>query len=86
MATPVSAVPLSGHVGNLTPEHEVALGEFRKLLLPTQVEMDEFTLLRFLRARKFDVVLANEMFQACEKWRFEKKVDSILLYVTDVFS
>lgn len=40
--------------------------------------LDDSTLLRFLRARKFDVALAKEMFTACEKWRKEYDTDTIL--------
>lgn len=40
--------------------------------------LDDSTLLRFLRARKFDVALAKEMYEACEKWRKEYGTDTIL--------
>jgi len=39
--------------------------------------MDDALLLRFLRARKFDVVKAKAMLLDAEKWRKEKKVDEI---------
>ena len=39
---------------------------------------DDATLLRFLRARKFDLAKAKEMFIACEKWRKEFGVDDIV--------
>ena len=39
---------------------------------------DEHTLLRFLRARKFDVAKAKEMFIASEKWRREFEVDNLV--------
>lgn len=38
---------------------------------------DDATLLRFLRARKFDVAKAKEMIIACENWRKEFGVDGI---------
>ena len=38
---------------------------------------DDSTLLRFLRARKFDVAASKTMYENCEKWRKEFGVDSI---------
>ena len=38
---------------------------------------DDLFLLRFLRARKFDLVKTMEMFKKFLKWRIEKKVDEI---------
>jgi hypothetical protein len=40
--------------------------------------LDTLTLLRFLRARKFDVAAAKTMFVDTEKWRKETKLDEIL--------
>ncbi|KAF5363520.1 hypothetical protein D9756_000979 [Leucocoprinus leucothites] len=40
--------------------------------------MDDATLLRFLRARKFDVVKAKEMLLNCEQWRKDFGVDEIV--------
>ncbi|KAL2135184.1 hypothetical protein VTI74DRAFT_9501 [Chaetomium olivicolor] len=37
--------------------------------------LDTLTLLRFLRARKFNVELSKQMFIDCEKWREETKLD-----------
>ncbi|KAG6885776.1 hypothetical protein C0993_009881 [Termitomyces sp. T159_Od127] len=39
---------------------------------------DDALLLRFLRARKFDVAKAKEMFLAAEQWRQENGVDTII--------
>jgi len=70
-----------GRVGNLTKEQTEALAQFKSTLTEKQVfkseKHDDHLLLRFLRARKFDVQRATEMFVACEKWREEKKVDEI---------
>ncbi|KAH7098042.1 CRAL-TRIO domain-containing protein [Auriculariales sp. MPI-PUGE-AT-0066] len=68
--------PPAGRIGNLTPEQEKALEEFRTQIKADGLYVeggrhDDATLLRFLRARKFDVKLAKEMFAACEKWRTE---------------
>lgn len=40
--------------------------------------LDDSTLLRFLRARKFDVMLSKKMFDDCEKWRKEFGTNTIL--------
>jgi len=40
--------------------------------------LDTLTLLRFLRARKFDVNASKEMFVNTEKWRKERNLDNIV--------
>lgn len=42
-----------------------------------QERHDDHTLLRFLRARKFDLTKAVEMISNCEQWRKDKQVDDI---------
>ncbi|KIJ26775.1 hypothetical protein M422DRAFT_272117 [Sphaerobolus stellatus SS14] len=74
--------PLPGRLGNLSVPQQHALEKFKKELqdegswVPDR--HDDATLLRFLRARKFDLVKAKEMFAACEKWRQEFGVDDIV--------
>ncbi|ODV95223.1 hypothetical protein PACTADRAFT_68296 [Pachysolen tannophilus NRRL Y-2460] len=70
----------TGYTGNLTPEEKEKLLAFRKELEDEGYEkrLDDASLLRFLRARKFDVAKAKAMFVACEKWRKEFGTDSIL--------
>lgn len=74
-----AAGSLAGTPGNLTSEHEAALEELRKVLKQAGFtkRLDDSTLLRFLRARKFDVAAARAMFENCEKWRKENGVDTI---------
>ncbi|KAK8156491.1 CRAL-TRIO domain-containing protein [Phyllosticta citrichinensis] len=69
----VPADPLPGHPGNLTPEQEKAVEDLRAALEKDGYteRLDTLTLLRFLRARKFDVDLSKQMFIDCEKWRKE---------------
>lgn len=69
-----------GYPGNLNAEQQSKLLQMREILQAKDFELrlDDATLLRFLRARKFDVNLAIEMFEACEKWRKEFGTDTIL--------
>lgn len=70
----------AGHPGHTTPEQDEKV-----LQLRTELEaegytqrLDTLTMLRFLRARKFDVPLAKTMFTDCEKWRKEYNVEEII--------
>ncbi|WEW56007.1 hypothetical protein PRK78_001442 [Emydomyces testavorans] len=76
---------LHGHLNHLTPEQERALEEFKavcsekELYTPAEegkaASHDDPTLLRFLRARKFDVNGALEQFQGTEEWRKTNRLD-----------
>ena len=70
----------TGHPGNVTPDQEKSLNHLRELLRAQgYVERtDDATLLRFLRARKFDALKAHEMYTANEKWRKEFGTNTIL--------
>lgn len=69
----------TGYTSNLTQEQQSILQEFRKQLqeLGYTDRLDDPSLLRFLRARKFNLDLAREMFINCEKWRSEFGVNTI---------
>lgn len=71
---------LSGTPGNLTAEQAAALKRLRELLEAAgyKERLDDSTLLRFLRARKFDVALAKEMFINCENWRVKFGTNTIM--------
>lgn len=67
----VAPVAQNGHPGHTTPEQDAQVFQLR-----TQLEsegytknLDTLTLLRFLRARKFNVELSKQMFIESEKWR-----------------
>jgi len=47
-------------------------------VLPNIQEYDDLFYLRFLRARKFDLVKTMEMFKKYLKWRIDMKVDELL--------
>ncbi|CAG8569586.1 9012_t:CDS:2, partial [Acaulospora colombiana] len=76
--------PPPGHLGNLTPEQQQTLEQFRKALSSdpnfpwnAQRHTDAY-LLRFLRARKFNLDLAKQMIYAAEQWRKDFGVDEIV--------
>lgn len=74
--------PEPGRVGNLSVPQQHALDKLKKELQEQGAfvpeRMDDATLLRFLRARKFDVPKAKEMLLAYEQWRKDFGVDDIL--------
>ncbi|KAH9483135.1 Sec14 cytosolic factor [Psilocybe cubensis] len=74
--------PEPGRLGNLTMVQLHTLEKFKKELKEeghfVEERMDDATLLRFLRARKFDLVKAKEMLLAAEQWRKEFGVDDII--------
>ena len=70
---------MSGHVGDLSRPQEEALRQFREAVaeIPNKPEEDDYYYLRWLRARKFNVKKAEEMF---------RNVCAILLKFLNVFS
>ncbi|PCH41679.1 hypothetical protein WOLCODRAFT_137541 [Wolfiporia cocos MD-104 SS10] len=80
--TDPSYKPLPGRLGNLTQTQLHALETLRRQLqdegLFVPERMDDATLLRFLRARKFDVEKAKAMIVACEQWRKDFKVEELV--------
>ncbi|PYH80025.1 putative phosphatidylinositol transporter [Aspergillus uvarum CBS 121591] len=70
----------SGHPGHTTPEQDAKVEQLRSELeqLGYSERLDTLTLLRFLRARKFDVALAKAMFIDSEKWRKEFGTDDLV--------
>ena len=74
-----------GRLGNLTSDEAKTLEDFRTELtnekLIVEDRHDDATLLRFLRARKFELAKAKEMFVAAEKWRKDLGVPDIVLSV-----
>ncbi|KAH6682893.1 CRAL-TRIO domain-containing protein [Halenospora varia] len=70
----------SGHPGHTTPEQDAQVHQLRmKLEAAGYTErLDTLTLLRFLRARKFDVTLSEKMFVECEQWRKDFNLDHLV--------
>lgn len=56
---------MSGHVGDLSASQEEALRQFRDAVagIPNKPGEDDYYYLRWLRARKFNVRKAEEMFR-----------------------
>ncbi|KAI0301923.1 CRAL-TRIO domain-containing protein [Multifurca ochricompacta] len=77
--------PPPGRLGNLTPSQQHALETIRKELQDEDVfvpeRMDDAALLRFLRARKFDVPKAKAMLLSVEQWRKDDKIDELVKFV-----
>lgn len=70
----------TGYTSNLTDEQKATLEEFRAALveLGYSSRLDDASLLRFLRARKFDLERAKTMFVNCETWRESFGTNTIL--------
>ncbi|RLV90820.1 SEC14 cytosolic factor [Spathaspora sp. JA1] len=70
----------TGYTSNLTPEQKQLVVDLRSRLveLGYKDRLDDASMLRFLRARKFQLELSLEMFVNCEKWREEFGVNTIL--------
>ncbi|KAG7195861.1 cytosolic factor, phosphatidylinositol/phosphatidylcholine transfer protein [Scheffersomyces spartinae] len=71
---------VTGYSSNLTKEQEGILEQFRIVLdaLGYTERTDTATLLRFLRARKFDLEKAKAMYIKCEEWRKQFGTNTIL--------
>jgi len=84
--------PPPGHLGNLTATQQSALDQLKKELKEqtdtkfmlegedgfVETRMGDSGLLRFLRARRFDVAAAKTMWLANEKWRKDFGVEEIV--------
>lgn len=66
----------------MSEEQEKSLEEFRKYLKDNNIadhpQFDDYCLLRFLRARKFDMDKTKLMFHNFIEWRKENDVDNII--------
>lgn len=69
-------------MGDMSDDQEKALETFRKYIKDNNVtdhpQYDDYYLLRFLRARKFDMEKTILMFNNFMEWRKENDVDNIL--------
>ncbi|KAL8243863.1 hypothetical protein R6Q59_010121 [Mikania micrantha] len=69
-----------GHPGHTTKEQDAQVFQLRSMLEQEGYKdrLDTLTLLRFLRARKFNVQLSKDMFVNNEKWRKEFGTDELI--------
>ncbi len=81
---------MSGHVGDLSPSQETALAAFREAVadITNKPEDNDYYYLRWLRARKFDLNKALEMFRnVCiiictfQPTTLPQAVHAVLMYV-----
>ncbi|KAK5661742.1 hypothetical protein OQA88_9843 [Cercophora sp. LCS_1] len=74
----IAPVKANGHPGHLTAAQQAQVHQLRLMLEAEGYtkRLDTLTLLRFLRARKFDVNLAKQMFVDTEAWRKETDLDN----------
>ena len=72
---------MSGHAGDLSRAQEEALRQFREAIaeIPNKPEEDDHYYLRWLRARKFNVKKAEEMFR-----KVNLKMNVAVLYSIDI--
>jgi hypothetical protein len=73
----------SGFIDDLSPQQLQTLDKFRERVRAmgcTEPSYDEIYLLRFLRARKFDLEKTTDMWKNYINWRKEKKVDEVAHY------
>ncbi|CAG88088.1 DEHA2E12474p [Debaryomyces hansenii CBS767] len=70
----------TGYTSNLTDDQKKTLEQLRAELTADgyKERLDDATLLRFLRARKFDIVKAKQMYVKCETWRKDFGTNTIL--------
>ncbi|EXJ60218.1 hypothetical protein A1O7_04370 [Cladophialophora yegresii CBS 114405] len=70
----------SGHPGHTTKEQDAQVHQLRAMLEKEgyKARLDTLTLLRFLRARKFNVENAKAMFIKNEQWRKEFGTDDLV--------
>lgn len=74
---------MSGHVGDLSPKQQEALARFRENLqdvLLTLPKADDYFLLRWLRARDFDLKKSEDMLRKHVDFRKQQDLDHILTW------
>lgn len=74
----------TGFLGDTSPEQEQVAAQFREWIVATgnadleKLHFDEHDILRFARARKFDLPKMQIMFQNFATWRQDQGVDDII--------
>ncbi|KAM5238119.1 SEC14-like protein 4 [Ctenodactylus gundi] len=74
---------MSGRVGDLSPHQQQTLARFKENLqdlLPTLPKADDYFLLRWLRARNFDLKKSENMLRKHVEFRKQQDLDNILTW------
>lgn len=73
---------MSGHLGDLSPAQEAALKNFREAVgdVLKKPEHDDRYLLRWLRARDFNLNKAEQMLRAHMEWRKQFGIDDVMTW------
>ncbi|KAM8817106.1 SEC14-like protein 4 [Rhynchonycteris naso] len=74
---------MSGRVGDLSPQQQETLARFRdnlQDLLPTMPKTDDYFLLRWLRAQKFDLKKSEDMLRKHMEFRKQYDLDNIFTW------
>ncbi|XP_041492526.1 SEC14-like protein 4 isoform X2 [Microtus oregoni] len=74
---------MSGQVGDLSPQQQEALARFREALqdvLPALPKADDYFLLRWLRARNFDLKKSEDMLRKHVEFRNQQDLNHILTW------
>uniref|UniRef100_A0A131Z114 SEC14-like protein 2 isoform X2 n=1 Tax=Rhipicephalus appendiculatus TaxID=34631 RepID=A0A131Z114_RHIAP len=72
---------MSGHLGDLSPTQEAALQNFKKAVGDVlKPEHDDRYLLRWLRARDFNLNKAEQMLRAHVEWRKQFGIDDVMTW------
>lgn len=72
---------MSGHLGDLSPTQEATLNNFRKVVGDVlKPEHDDRYLLRWLRARDFNLNKAEQMLRAHVQWRKQFGTDDVMTW------
>ena len=73
----------TGFMDDLSEDQQTRLEEFRKYIVDENItndpRYDDYYLLRFLRARKFDLKKTIKMFTAFLDWRVEHRADEAMV-------
>lgn len=84
----------SGHLGHLSPSQQASFDQFKQLCTDRKAysptghgpkgdlpSTDDVALLRFLRARRFDLEGAFKQFKDTEEWRKENDIEGVYRWI-----
>ena len=77
-------VPKTGFMGDTSPEQDAVAAQFKEWIEATEIanlealHFDDHDILRFCRARKFDLPKMQIMFTNFMNWRKSDEIDNII--------